>query len=122
MTDDDKRVDSVPRDSLGRYPKGVSGNPGGKVSGTKSFSAILRKLLKNKNLDDIDVSTLDLQDKLMLDLIKAAQGAESLRALEMLVDRVDGKPQQTQKIDLTSNKSPFEVFTDGPEVQENETE
>lgn len=106
--EDKPPVDDIQRDEKGHWLKGTSGNPSGKPKGVKLFATVLRDLMAYENLDEIDEDSLDLQEKLMLSLIRRAD--KDNKGLEMLMDRCEGKPVATQKVDLTSNKSPFEGF------------
>lgn len=99
------------RNEKGQFALGSSGHPGGRPKRGESFADIISKLLETDDLDELDLSTLNEKNKLMVILINKAKSAD-LKAIEMLISRLDGTPVQTQKIDLTSNRSPFEVFNE----------
>lgn len=103
----------IVRDDLGRFVKGApSPNPKGLRKGTVTFPKILEDLMSVDNLDDIDETTLTVKEQLCLGWIRQAKDDGSLKALEMLVNRLEGTPVATQKIDVTANKSPFDAFRD----------
>lgn len=89
--------------NLKHFPKGVSGNPKGKKTGTLSFTANLRKILKEDptNLDKINNALLR----------QAKKG--NLGHITHLYDRIDGPNKQ--KIDVSlysdafSNKNRDEI-------------
>ena len=95
------------RDEKGRYRKGFSGNPGGQKVNGDTFPNILSRLLEAKSLDDIDLAALTLKEKAALALVEKALDAD-LRALENMMDRMEGKPVATQRVDLSGNMSPFD--------------
>lgn len=97
------------RNEKGQFMPGSSGFPGGRSRRGESFADIITKLLSTDDLDGIDMSALCEKEKLMVVLIKKAKSAD-LKAIEMVINRLDGTPVQVQKIDLTANRSPFEVF------------
>lgn len=98
------------RDDKGQFVKGTSGNPGGKPKGARTFASILRALLNNEDIDAVDMAGFTEQDKLMLGLIKKAKETD-LKALEMIVDRMDGKSVAKQDVNINTN-SPFDEFND----------
>jgi hypothetical protein len=93
----------VKEDNLIPFVKGQSGNPAGKPKGATHSSTRLRRLLeliqKKKNPVtgvEEEFSTLELMD--------AAQIAKALKgdskAYEALLDRLEGKPVQTQQVTI----------------------
>lgn len=111
----------IVREPDGTFKKGFSANPGGRFKDSLSFPEILRQLLAYKDLNEVDTSDMDEKQKLMLLLIQRAKGKDGLKALQMVCDRMEGSPVATQKIDLTSNKSPWETFQEN-DVDERPTD
>lgn len=115
----EEHVDTIVRGERGRFAPGHCPNPNGRPKGIVSFPVILRNLLDNKEIDDVDLSELTEKEKLMVMLINKAKG-QDLKALEMLVDRMEGKSVAIQKIDVTATKSPFQLFREKKYSKEEE--
>ncbi len=85
------------------FQPGQSGNPAGRAPGTKLFGPIIRRLLLEAG-DKKGTPNLDL---VALKLVSLAKGG-NLAAIQMILDRVDGKV--TDHIDHTSGGASF-AFT-----------
>lgn len=96
------------RDEKGRFIPGVSGNPGGRRQGP-NFSTILNEIMDEKDLEEVDTTNMTIKQKLMLKLIDMANKGD-LKAINSVVDRVDGKATEHKKVDLTSSKSPMDIL------------
>jgi Family of unknown function (DUF5681) len=72
------------RDGSGRWPKGVSGNPGGRPKGQAELSQSARKLVGEKGDALIQIWWSIAEDPMRRD-------ADRLRASELLADRGWGK-------------------------------
>ena len=77
------------RDAHGRLTKGHSGNPAGMPPGTPSLVRLLKKRLENHPED---------ADAIVNALVKLGKTGD-MRAIEQLIDRIDGKVIETHKIE-----------------------
>ena len=71
------------------FKKGQSGNPLGRGKGNLSMTTLLRSALVKLNKGE----TITPAEKISLSLIRQAEVGE-LKAIEMVLDRIDGKPTQ----------------------------
>lgn len=71
------------------FPRGVSGNPSGKKKGVRHMSTLLREALKGQGTKD---GTPFDQAIVQVILKKALSG--NPKFVEMLMNYIDGKPQQ----------------------------
>lgn len=82
-----KKKAPIPRDAKGRFPLGVSGNPGGRKVGQLTLTGILRKLLegksKKKNCETVG-------EEIMKELLKHAKKG-SPKLMQLIMNRIDGK-------------------------------
>ncbi len=92
--------------NLKPFKKGVSGNPKGKPKGAKGFAATLRKIMDIESLsEDIlagENRKMSNSEKMMIKLYDIAttdhKKNKDLKAMEMIMDRLEGKPVQKQEI------------------------
>lgn len=78
------------RDEKGRFPKGVSGNPGGRRKGAVSLTTLLRGLL-----EEIDPETGKPYGQTLMDALVKQAAKGNVRAIELALERIDG-PAQVQ--------------------------
>lgn len=87
---------------------GETRNPDGRPKNALSFKTILRKIIEaSENHEDFKnpiSGKIEKQDQLTLIIWRLLQKARSgdLKAIEMMLDRVDGKPKQ--EIEHSGNK------------------
>ena len=91
------------------FKKGVSGNPKGRPVGARSIKTVLKELLEGIDSDK------DWGNPIAKELVKIAFGGDSsdndkLKAIQQMLDRMDGKPQQT-----IENTTDMRVILDNPE-------
>lgn len=83
------------------WVKGQSGNPDGKKKGTRNLSTILKEYLEleveieNEKGEKVKVEN---QDLIIAQLIRKAAKDGDLKAIEQILDRMEGKPIQKQEI------------------------
>jgi hypothetical protein len=86
-----------------RPPKfGEVRNPHGRPKGARNLSTVLREMLDTKidvDMPDGTKSKKDFRDIIIQKLIKKASTGD-LKAIDMIMDRTDGKP--CQAVDVTS--------------------
>ena len=91
----------VANEHLGQFKPGISGNPAGRPKGAKNFSAILRRFL------DVEIEfedeTVTIQEKIVMVWIKKAMEGD-LKAIEMIMDRTDGKVANVTQLELPTEK------------------
>lgn len=73
-----------------RFQPGVSGNPAGKPKGARHFSTLIREAIQ-KVAEDTGTSD---DKEIVKALVKKAKEGD-LKAVDMVLDRVDGKAEQT---------------------------
>ncbi len=74
-----------------RFAPGQSGNPGGRPKGAVSIVAIIRRMLDEER-DDITTGEKKKLAEIIADrLITKALNENNLRALQDIIDRIDGK-------------------------------
>jgi len=103
------------------WVKGVSGNPNGRPKGTFSFIPLLKKALKERYLNTDKKTAEVVVERLIDEAIK--QG--NVKAMQELMDRIDGKPAQTIKGDKENPISViplFDLTKIREEAEENKTE
>lgn len=100
--DADISVSPVKRRGPGRpFPKGTSGNPGGRTPGIRAgLKALLKEVAKTKDPVTGKVVPTTKQ-RLMLDTLfmEAIAGQNPVRAFEAIRDTVDGRPVSSEDID-----------------------
>ena len=94
--------------NLKPFKKGQSGNPDGRPLGSKSFKVILNKVLDGvmtiqeageaKNMTKREVIAMELG---IIALDRKAKKHDRLKAIDMIMDRLDGKPKQTVDTTVT---------------------
>lgn len=91
---------TTPKQRTNGFQPGVSGNPKGKPKGARHFSTLLKEaIIKVAEGDDMPADRMIV--KQLVD--KAKKG--DLQAIDRVLDRVDGKAEQTINLDA-------EVHTD----------
>ncbi len=94
------------RDDLRKYTwkAGQSGNPSGKIKGTKNLSTQLKEILdlEIEGIDTISGETISAPVRYFLNnrLLRNALNGDN-RALQEIYDRLEGKPKQ--KLDITAD-------------------
>lgn len=76
------------------WKPGQSGNPAGKPKGARHFSTLIREAI-TKVADDTGTS----DDKEIVRALVEKAKAGDLKAVDMVLDRVDGKAEQTINLD-----------------------
>lgn len=108
------------------FKPGQSGNPNGVPKGTKQLRTILKAML-NEEIE-VDVNGVKTKKKfidlIIRKLLKKANDGD-MRAIEMIFDRMDGKPDQ--KVDVVSDGQPLlppniAIFNQGPPLLSSEDE
>jgi hypothetical protein len=87
--------------NLVTFEKGKSGNPKGRPKGSQSISTILKKMLE-LDVDYIDLEgnrqTITAKEAIATNMILTATRASKLenrlKATDMIIDRIEGKPKQ----------------------------
>ena len=111
-------LEQVERNEDGTFKEGFSGNPNGRVKGSKDFSTVfgqaIKKIAKSQNLKEDEIEV----DLIIMAIAEAKKG--KYQFWRELFDRNYGKPQQ--KMDLTSggdkiNPDLSKIHTD-PEILE----
>ena len=95
---------AIPNEHIGQFKKGQSGNPAGKPKGTQHSKTRLLRLLdlvqKKRNPitgEEEEFTVLELMDMQMI--AKALKGDQ--KAYEAVIDRLEGKPKQTNEVELS---------------------
>ncbi len=108
-----KNVTEKSKKNLKSWKKGTSGNPKGRKRGSKNFATLLKEIL------DIQTLTIDPfsgkkrymsnRERMLFKLIVMSQKTtitnKDLKAMEMIMDREDGKPLQKQDITIDQNNA-----------------
>ncbi len=117
-TEPDKQ--EIVRNDKGQFVKGApSPNPGGRIKGEKTFPSLLNRFLDVEDINAIDQKGLTEKEKLVIGWIQKAKVDEKAKVLESIVNRLEGTPVATQKLDVTAVKSPYETLF-GSEEDEDE--
>lgn len=94
------------RNPDGTFKPGMSGNPSGRPTGSFSIMTIIRK-----KMEEIPVGQVkEWKYQIAGILLEEAVVKKNMKALEMIVEYMDGKPKQT--IDLDVNKENVDSLTD----------
>jgi len=80
-----------------KFPKGVSGNPNGRPKGRISFIPAIKQALA-ECVDDNKGDPIQMRDALVKTLLNKALGGD-MKALEYVIDRIDGKALQNVEMD-----------------------
>ena len=87
------------RDTKGRFVKGISGNPAGKIPGTRNFDTLfeeaIKKIVKEKKLPNINPEV----DLVVMAITEALNG--NYAYYRDIMDRRYGQP--TKNIDMTTD-------------------
>lgn len=89
------------REQTGRFKKGVSGNP----SGRKPIPQEFKELAEKHSIPALQQAINIMQDE-------NAKYSDRLKAVEIVLDRGIGKPQQP--VDITSDNEPLQVIFNIP--------
>lgn len=115
MQDDkDKDFEGRVRDERGRFQKGVSGNPGGKVKSDKQTPRALVKQLIGAKLE---ANNFDLLNKVLDNMIQDAIAGDS-KARNELLNRYAGLPKSDDE-----NREPIEIIVrkaSSPEIDDDD--
>jgi hypothetical protein len=87
------------------FQKGVSGNPNGRPRKGETFA----EALERESEELINNGTLSKRDALAKVLYQEASKG-NLKAIEMIMDRIDGKPRQT--VDQTNKNVSININQD----------
>lgn len=95
-------------ENLTPFKKGQSGNPNGRPKGSISITTKLKDIL-SKKLDYKDPFSMSTEKKeireiMALELVRQALQGKNLKAIQEIMDRVEGKPIATQ-INVDSDKT-----------------
>lgn len=101
----------IPRDALGRFPPGVSGNPDGTPKNKLRLTTILRRLLDASANPNDPQSVVTNADVLMASMLEYAKAGNSALCKEIL-DRIDGK--LAERVEYAAGPS-WEVVLDPPD-------
>ena len=90
-------------ENLRPFPKGVSGNPAGRPKGVPNSKTRLLRILeltqKKRNPVTGEDEEFSIAEQMDLQLInKALKG--DMKAYEILMDRLEGKPKQSSEVDV----------------------
>lgn len=96
------------------WPKGVSGNPVGKLKGTRSFSSELRDLAAIVLKGEINPLTelpedMPVNRKIALNLIMKAVADADLPSIREFRDTLEGKPTQSLNIGGQEGENPLQI-------------
>ena len=81
------------------FKKGQSGNPNGRPKGSRNLTTILREMLEEEievNVDGVKTKK-QFQEVIVRKLLQKANEG-NLKAIEQILDRMEGKPVQKQEI------------------------
>jgi len=93
------------RNADGTFPKGVSGNPGGRPQGSVSIVNLVRLKLQQIPPGEKRTYAEKLVDRILSQTTRPNADTALIRDL---IDRVDGRPLQSQ--DITSGGEPIKGF------------
>lgn len=102
VTTEEEKKKHPGSENLIPFKPGQCGNPKGRPRGVRTFKFVLNKYLDDEiNIDEtkdgLGVKTTTKRDILCLKLIKIAEANDdmnAIRAIEQIMNRVDGKPEQ----------------------------
>lgn len=101
-----RTVSDKSKKNLKLFEKGTSGNPKGRKKGSKNFATLLKQLMDIQTLVTDPFSGkkryMSNREKMLFRLYAISQAKtntfKDLKAMEMIMDREEGKPIQTQHI------------------------
>ncbi len=103
-----------------KFKPGQSGNPAGRVPGSKNLSTILAKYLENdvttEGLDGIEIK-VSAADAVVLKLIRRAVKKGDYRAIREIFDRLEGRTKQS--VDVTTDGKPLTDEVDYTKLSDN---
>lgn len=97
----------IKRDEKGRILPGSILNPEGMKPGTLHFKTLLMRAIKEIGGKTKDGRSVDIDEIIVKKLITMA-GDGNLKAIEMVLDRVDGKPTQALQLSGAVGAAPSE--------------
>jgi hypothetical protein len=92
--------------NLKPYKKGECGNLNGRPLGSRNIKTRIKELLDNYEeiINDNGIEKkIDGNDKLILSLIERAFKDKNLNAINMLLDRLEGKPTQRTEVEIANS-------------------
>ena len=94
--------------NLKPFPKGVSGNPAGKPKGVQNSKTRLLRLLelvtKVRNPVTGEEEDFSIAEQLDMQIIAKARKGD-LKAYEIILDRLEGKPKQSTELEVSGGMS-----------------
>lgn len=103
--DSTENTDEMQTDKPWLFKPGQSGNPAGKPKGTKHFSTLLMKVLKEQ-IELKGVGKVSLDEAMSMAIARKAVRGD-VRAFEAITDRVDGRPAQSMEVQVTTPPTPI---------------
>lgn len=95
----DRQAAPIQRDALGRWPPGVSGNPGGSPEKKVKLTSLLRRILAERaNPKDPNDPTTKGDLLMQAAVMHAREGNAAF--FKELLDRIDGKQAERIEADL----------------------
>ena len=110
--------DGILRDDLGRYVPGSSGNPSGKPPGTRSLTAILRRLLDSR-LDPNDPDNLRTNGEEMIHAAIHHAHCGNSSFFKEILERMDGKIPERIEAKIGGNWETIYEEESGQDVEDN---